>query len=98
MRTISGEKSATTTGTIRMAHGRRVDTNNTVTIPSVPPGNYYLRIEPESDPNRGSDPLRRDREARRAASKFLWTCRPGSADSRRFDYLAVNEFRTSALG
>jgi hypothetical protein len=28
-------------------------TNNTVTIPSVPPGNYYLRIEPESDPNRG---------------------------------------------
>ena len=28
------------------------NTNN-VTIPSVPPGNYYLRIEPESDPNRG---------------------------------------------
>lgn len=28
-------------------------TTNTVTIPSVPPGNYYLRIEPESDPNRG---------------------------------------------
>jgi hypothetical protein len=28
-------------------------TNNTVTVPSVPSGNYYLRIEPESDPNRG---------------------------------------------
>jgi len=28
-------------------------TSNSVTIPSVPPGNYYLRIEPESDPNRG---------------------------------------------
>jgi hypothetical protein len=28
-------------------------TTNSVTIPSVPPGNYYLRIEPESDPNRG---------------------------------------------
>jgi len=28
-------------------------TTNTVTIPSVPAGNYYLRIEPESDPNRG---------------------------------------------
>jgi len=26
---------------------------DTVTVPSVPPGNYYLRIEPESDPNRG---------------------------------------------
>jgi hypothetical protein len=24
-----------------------------VTVPSVPPGNYYLRVEPESDPNRG---------------------------------------------
>lgn len=28
-------------------------TNNTVTVPSVPPGNYYLRVEPESDPNKG---------------------------------------------
>lgn len=27
---------------------------DTVAIPSVPPGNYYLRIEPESDPDRGS--------------------------------------------
>jgi hypothetical protein len=26
---------------------------NTVTVPSVPPGNYYLRIEPESDPDHG---------------------------------------------
>ncbi|HEY2471473.1 MAG TPA: DUF4178 domain-containing protein [Terracidiphilus sp.] len=28
-------------------------TTNTVTVPSVPPGNYYLRIEPESDPDHG---------------------------------------------
>ncbi|MGB6691148.1 MAG: DUF4178 domain-containing protein [Terracidiphilus sp.] len=28
-------------------------TTNRVTVPSVPPGNYYLRIEPESDPNHG---------------------------------------------
>jgi len=28
-------------------------TSNSVTIPSVPPGNYYLRVEPESDSNRG---------------------------------------------
>ena len=28
-------------------------TTNTVTVPSIPPGNYYLRVEPESDPNRG---------------------------------------------
>ena len=27
--------------------------SNTVTIPSVPAGNYYLRIEPESDPDHG---------------------------------------------
>lgn len=35
-----------------------------VTVPSIPPGNYYLRVEPESDPNRGTIPytitLRRD--------------------------------------
>jgi Domain of unknown function (DUF4178) len=29
-------------------------TQNSVTVPSVPPGNYYLRIEPESDPNHGT--------------------------------------------
>ena len=41
-------------------HGRDSDgswtegsTINHVTVPSVPPGNYYLRIEPESDPNHG---------------------------------------------
>jgi len=41
-------------------HGRDSDgawtegsTTNTVTVPSVPPGNYYLRVEPESDPNKG---------------------------------------------
>ncbi len=28
-------------------------TTNTVTVPSVPPGNYYLRVEPESDPDKG---------------------------------------------
>jgi hypothetical protein len=28
-------------------------TANTVTVPSVPPGNYYLRVEPESDPDKG---------------------------------------------
>jgi hypothetical protein len=28
-------------------------TSNHATIASVPPGNYYLRIEPESDPNHG---------------------------------------------
>lgn len=28
-------------------------TTNTVTVPSVPAGNYYLRIEPESDPDHG---------------------------------------------
>jgi len=27
---------------------------NRVVVPSVPPGNYYLRIEPESDPHRGT--------------------------------------------
>jgi hypothetical protein len=26
---------------------------NTVTVPSVPPGNYYLRVEPESDRDKG---------------------------------------------
>jgi len=26
---------------------------DSVTVPSVPPGTYYLRIEPESDPNHG---------------------------------------------
>jgi hypothetical protein len=31
-------------------------TQNSVTVPSVPPGNYYLRIEPESDPNHGIIP------------------------------------------
>ena len=39
-------------------------TQNSVTVPSVPPGNYYLRIEPESDPKHGTIPytvtLRRD--------------------------------------
>jgi hypothetical protein len=39
-------------------------TQNSVTVPSVPPGNYYLRIEPESGPNHGTIPytvtLRRD--------------------------------------
>jgi hypothetical protein len=29
-------------------------TKDSVTLPAVPPGNYYLRIEPESDPNRGT--------------------------------------------
>jgi hypothetical protein len=29
-------------------------TKDTVTVPSIPPGNYYLRVEPESDPNRGT--------------------------------------------
>jgi uncharacterized protein DUF4178 len=28
--------------------------NNHVIVPSVPAGNYYLRIEPESDPNHGT--------------------------------------------
>jgi hypothetical protein len=28
-------------------------TTNTVTVPSVPPGNYYLRVEPESDADKG---------------------------------------------
>lgn len=28
--------------------------NDNVTIPSVPPGNYYLRVEPEADPGRGN--------------------------------------------
>jgi hypothetical protein len=28
-------------------------TNDSVALPSVPPGNYYLRIEPESDPYHG---------------------------------------------
>jgi hypothetical protein len=27
-------------------------TTDNVTVPSIPPGNYYLRVEPESDPNR----------------------------------------------
>jgi hypothetical protein len=39
-------------------------TKDTVTVASIPPGNYYLRIEPESDPNRRAIPytitLRRD--------------------------------------
>lgn len=30
------------------------DRNDTVAIPSVPPGNYYLRVEPESDTNIGA--------------------------------------------
>jgi hypothetical protein len=41
-------------------HGRDSDgswtegsTSNTVTLPSIPSGNYYLRVEPESDPNKG---------------------------------------------
>ena len=29
-------------------------TKDTVTVPSVPPGNYYLRVEPESDYNHGT--------------------------------------------
>jgi hypothetical protein len=29
-------------------------TRDSVALPSVPPGNYYLRIEPESDPSRGT--------------------------------------------
>jgi hypothetical protein len=29
------------------------NTVDNVTIPSVPPGTYYLRVEPESDPNHG---------------------------------------------
>ena len=29
-------------------------TQDTVTVPSVPPGNYYLRVEPESDYYRGA--------------------------------------------
>ncbi|MBV9180181.1 MAG: DUF4178 domain-containing protein [Acidobacteria bacterium] len=29
-------------------------TKDTVTLPSIPPGNYYLRVEPESAPNRGT--------------------------------------------
>lgn len=29
-------------------------TKDTVTVPSVPPGNYYLRVEPESDYHRGT--------------------------------------------
>ena len=37
---------------------------NNVTVPSVPPGNYYLRVEPESDPHSGIIPytitLKRD--------------------------------------
>lgn len=40
-------------------HGRDEDGNwsegsstNSVTVPGVPPGHYYLRIEPESDPGR----------------------------------------------
>lgn len=28
-------------------------TTDSVTVPSVPPGTYYLRVEPESDPNHG---------------------------------------------
>ena len=39
-------------------------TKDSVTVPSLPPGHYYLRIEPESDPHHGSIPysvsLRRD--------------------------------------
>ncbi len=27
---------------------------DTVEVPSVPPGNYYLRVEPESDPGHGT--------------------------------------------
>ena len=33
------------------SEGKRTDT---VTVPSVPPGNYYLRVEPESDFYRGT--------------------------------------------
>ena len=39
-------------------------THDSVTVPSVPSGNYYLRVEPESDPKRGVIPytitVRRD--------------------------------------
>jgi len=28
--------------------------SDSVTIPTVPPGNYYLRVEPEADPGRGT--------------------------------------------
>ncbi len=33
------------------SEGTRTDS---VTIPTVPPGNYYLRVEPEADPGRGT--------------------------------------------
>jgi hypothetical protein len=34
-------------------HWSEGDQHDSVVLPSVPPGHYYLRVEPESDPNAG---------------------------------------------
>ena len=48
--------------------------NDTVAVPKVPPGRYYLRVEPEGDPGIRGDLLHDHGQAGRAPVQLLWNC------------------------
>ena len=69
-----------------------------VAIPSVPPGNYYLRVEPESDFGHGTISYSISAKRDVPQASFLRPRAPGVVAARRPYHLALHEFRTFAMG
>ena len=72
--------------------------NDHVAMPSVPPGSYYLRVEPEGDPRLWSHLLHDHRQAGCSPIQLLWSRATGLAGAGGAAHVAIPEFRTFALG
>ena len=81
--TILAAKSATTHGYDSGWLWTEGSHTDSVAIPSVPPGNYYLRVEPESDSGHGTISYSITAKRDVPQVEFLWDRAAGFAGARR---------------